>query len=193
MKQFISYLRQLDKRLILIYFFSYLIYLGLNKIFSNSMLYLIGEDSFRQRWTNFSVPCKDTPHIFIISFQIFKVVLFILLLKLSKTLKKEVLQEVLISYFIYDFVYILSFIWDLIPFPIRVYSWWTLISSGQIFLARYLHYLDLIFAGIWTFLLFYFLNKQHRLSLTFLATRLTIVTFSVPFFYFIFYLLLYRQ
>ncbi len=192
MKKFITSLKLIDKKLILIYFFSYLIYLGINKIFSNAGLYLLGEESFRQRWTNFSIPCGDTPHIFIVLFQIFKVALFILLLKSSSTHKKPILQEVLIAYFMYDFVYILSFIWDMIPFPIRVNSWWALISTGQIFLSRYLEHLDLIFAAIWTSFLFYFLHKQNLLSLTFLVKRLTIITLSVPLFCFIMYILFYN-
>ena len=192
MKQLFSCLKQLDKKTILLYFLSYLIYLGLNKLFSNSMLVILGEESFRQRWTNFSIPCKDTPHFFIISFQLFKATLFVILLNTSKTQKRAILHEALIAYFIYDFVYILSFIWDLIPFPYRINSWWTLISTGQIFLSRYVQYLDLLFAGIWTTVLFYFLHKKNRLSLGFLAIRLFIITFSVPFFYFILYFFSYR-
>lgn len=192
----IAYVKQLDRKQFLIYSFSYLIYLGLNKLFSNTMLYILGEDSFRERWTNFGIPCgpADTlPHVFIISFQVFKIALFMLLLRLSRKEHKGLLFECLIAYFIYDFVYILSFIWESIPLPITLSSWWTLISSGQHFLARYLPHLDLIVAGIWTSALLLLLFKQNRLSIMFLVHRLAIITFSVPVYYFIMYLIWYNH
>lgn len=193
MKPLSLFLRQLDRRFILIYIFSYLIYLGINKVFSISLLSLLGEESFNQRWTNFSTPCKDTPHTFIVLFQIFKLALFGLLLNLAKTQKKAMLQEILIAYFIFDFVYVLSFIWDLIPFPIRLNSWWTLISTGQIFLSRYFQYLDVVFAGFWTLALFFFLYKQKKLLASMVAIRLILIALTVPVYYFLMYLLLYKH
>lgn len=193
MKQIIDSIRQLDRKQVFIYVFSYLIYLGLNKLFSNSMLYFLGEDSFRQRWTNFSIPCRDTPHVFIISFQVFKIALFMLMVRLYRKNPKGLLSECLMAYFIYDFVYLLSFVWELIPFPVKIQAGWTLTSTGQIFLYRYMPYLDRIFAGIWTSSLFIFLFKQKRLSFSFLVIRLFIITLSVPLFYFVMYLIWYRH
>lgn len=198
MKQIIGNFKQLDRKQVLIYVFSYLIYLTLNKLFSNSVLYMLGEDSFRERWKYFNFPCIDTPHMFIISFQLFKIGLFLLLIRLSKKNKNELLSECLIAYFIYDLVYILAYTWDAIPvwdlihLPIMIPASWTLTSTGQFFLNHYLSHLELIFAGIWTSALFIFLYKQHRLSIMFVVTRLFIITLTVPVFSIILYIIWYR-
>ncbi len=180
MKEFINYIKQADKRRFLIYLFSFVIYRGLNNSFSNSVLYILHEDSFRMRWTDHTIPCGDTPTLFLISFQGFKILLFILFVRLIKQNPKGLLTEFFIAYFIYDLVYILSYFWDLIPFPFKLHSHWMLFSSGQIFLCRYLPYLDLIFAGLWSTVLFIVLFKQNRLSFKFLINRLIIIPISVP-------------
>jgi len=181
MKKIINHIKQANKQRLLIYLFSYIIYWALNNLFSNSVLYLLGEDSFRERWTGNSIPCGDTPHVFLVLFQVFKIFLFILFVKLVRKNPKGLLCEFFISYFIYDLVYLLSFVWDLIPFPIHLYSHWMLISSGQIFFTHYLPYLDLIFAGLWTSALFLILYKQNRLSVNYIINRLVIIPISVPF------------
>lgn len=195
MKRIIESFREIDRQQILIYSFSFLIYLWINKLSSNSILYLLGEDSFRERWTNFSIPClRDiVPTSLVIAFEIFKCLLFLLMIILSKNRPKGIVSEMLIAYFLYDLVYILSFIWERIPSPIQLNSWWILSSSGQVFAARIIPYLDLILASIWTIILFIFLLRMNRLSAKFLITRLVIITISVPILYFFVYLISYRH
>jgi hypothetical protein len=195
MKQIINSFRQLDRSQVLIYVFSYLIYLTLNKFGSNSILYVLGEDSFRERWTNFSVPCgpNTTPINFVIIFQIFKTLLFFIMTATYRRRTASLISEFLIAYFFFDFIYVLSFIWEQIPIPFELFTWWILSSSGQVFLSRFIPYLDLVFAIIWTSLLFVFLYKRDRLSLAFVTTRLFIITLTIPIFYFIMYLILYRH
>jgi len=154
---------------------------GLNNSFSNSVLHLLGEDSFRQHWTDHTIPCGHTPHLFLILFQAFKITLFVIFVRLAKKNAKGLLTEFFIAYFIYDLVYILSFVWDIIPFPINLYSHPMLFSSGQIFLVNYLRYLDLIFATLWTSALLLVLYRRNRLSIKFLINRLAIIPISVPF------------
>lgn len=181
MNRVTEYFKHINWQQFFIYFFSFLIYLGLNKLFSNVFLDILGEDSFRERWTNFSIPCgPNVPSMFVVAFEIFKCILFALMIMLSKKAPKGLLSEILTAYFLYDFVYILSFIWGLIPFPIQLPTWWILSSSGQVFLSRFIPYLDLIFAGAWTIALFLFLFQSNRLSLPFLAKRLFVITISVP-------------
>lgn len=191
MKLLIESFKQLDRKQVILYVFSFLIYLVVNKISSNSILYVLGEDSFRERWTNFSVPCgpDTTPLSFVIVFQLFKVLLFLLLTVTAKRKPMGLVSEMLIVYFFFDFVYILSFIWEQIPFPFELLTWWILSSSGQVFLGRFIPYLDVIFAGVWTALLFLLLYKQGRLSVIFLVSRLLIITITIPIFYFIIYLI----
>lgn len=179
MKYIFEYLKRADKRRLVIYIFSYAIYRLTNNIFSNSVLYLLNEESFRQRWTSNSVPCGDTPHLFLILFQAFKILLFIVLLRQIKRKTDGLISEFFIAYFIYDLVYILSFIWNLIPFPINLHTWWMLISSGQIFLSHYFLYLDIIFAALWTSLFFIVLYRQNKLSIKFLLNRLALIPISV--------------
>ncbi len=195
MKRIIESLKEIERQQILIYSLSFLIYLGINKLASNSILYILGEDSFRERWTNFSIPCLSDiiPTSLVIAFEVFKCLLFILMIILSKKRLNRIASEMLIAYFLYDLVYILSFIWERIPFPFQLNTWWILSSSGQVFAARIIPYLDLILAIIWTILLFIFLLRMNRLSLKFLMTRLSIITISVPILYFFVYLTLYRH
>lgn len=188
MKKIIDHIRQADKRRLLIYLFSFVIYRVINNLFSNSVLYLLNEESFRERWTANSIPCGDTPHVFLILFQVFKIMLFLMFIRLAKKNANGLLCEFFIAYFIYDLVYILSFIWNLIPLPFSFHTWWVLISSGQIFLKRYLPYLDLIFAGLWTAALFIVLHKRNKLSFMFLINRLILIPISVPLVSWIIYL-----
>jgi hypothetical protein len=188
MNKIINHIKQADKRRLLIYLLSYAIYRLINNSFSYSVLTLLNEESFRDRWTSLRVPC-DTPHIFLILFQVFKVLLFIAFIRLIKQKAKGLLSEIFIAYFIYDLVYILAYMWMFIPFPDNLSLWWmffltdgpkwTLNSSGQIFLYHYLPYLDLIFAVLWTTALFIVLKLRNRLSFMFLINRLTIIPVSV--------------
>ncbi len=197
MTKIINHIIQADKRRLLIYLFSYAIYRLINNSFSYAVLSLMNEDSFRERWTSHSVPCGDTPHLFLILFQVFKVLLFIVFIRLIKQKADGLLSEIFIAYYIYDLVYILSFMWMFIPFPdnhshfwmfISSGPMWSLISSGQIFLSRYLPHLDLIFACLWTIALFIVLKQRNRLSLMFLINRLIIIPVSVFLIFWIIYL-----
>lgn len=191
MHPLLTHIHHTDKRRFLIYLFSYGLYRYVNNAFSNAVLYLLNEESFRERWTANSVPCVDTPHAFLIAFQLFKILLFVLLVRFIKQKADSLITEVFVAYFIYDLVYILSFLWDLIPFPFHLDStWWMLISSGQIFLNHYMPHLDLIFAVLWTMALLLVLKVRNRLSLLFLINRLAIIPISVPFIAWSVYLLL---
>lgn len=180
MQKIIDHIKQADKRRLFIYLFSYATYRLLNNAFSNTTLYILGEGSFRERWTSHSIPCGDTPHLFLILFELFKILLFIVFVKLAKQNAKGLWCEFFIAYFLYDLVYILSFVWDRIPFPVYLHSHAMLISSGQIFLCNYLRYLDLVFACLWTLALFLVLYRDGRLSIQFLVNRLAIIPISVP-------------
>lgn len=186
MKRILDNLKRVHWRQAIVYSCSFLIYLGINKLSSNSILLLLGEDSFRERWTNFSVPCGATetpPTGFMILFQLLKLILFGIMFFISRKNSKSFLSEILIAYFMYDLVYVLAFFWEFIPLPFSLNTWWILSSSGQIFLSRYMSYLDLIFAGLWTAALFLFLLQQHRLSMPFIFKRLFVITLTVPIFF----------
>ncbi len=197
MTKIINHIIHTDKRRLLIYLLSYAIYRLINNTFSYSVLTLLNEESFRDRWTSLSVPCGDTPHLFLILFQVFKVLLFIVFIRLIKQKANGLLSEIFIAYFIYDLVFILSFMWMYIPFPdnhshfwmfISSGPMWSLISSGQIHLSCYLPHLDLIFACLWTTALFIVLKHRNRLSFMFLINRLMIIPVSVFIMFWLIYL-----
>lgn len=189
MNNILKQIKILDKRKLLIYLFSYAFYRIINNFFSFTVLHLFHEENFQENWSDHSVPCGTTPHALILSFQVFKIILFVFFINFLIRKPEGLVKEFFIAYFIYDLVYILSFIWELIPFPFNLNTWWTLNSSGQIFLAHYFRYLDLIFAGLWSIALLLALFKHNKLSLKFMLIRLVLIPISVPLIYrIIFYL-----
>lgn len=180
-----TFLRAINKRQVVIYALSFLVYYIVNRVLASVLMPPLGEGTFLERWTLMSVPClrNALPLAFIILFQVFKCCLFWLMVRLSRNDPDGTAVSLITAYFYYDLVYVLAFFWEMLPFPYELRTWWILSSTGQIFLFAIIRHLDLVAAAVWTFLLFAFLYKNNRLSVASVILRLAIITVSTPMLY----------
>ena len=180
MKNIIDHIKLADKRKLIIYLFSFFLFLVLNNLFSNLIFLSLDDHGLINYWGSHAIPCRLSPILYISLFQGLKLLLFILFLIICRRRSDQLTNEFFIAYLFYDLVFLLSKTLDILPLPIKAIT--MLSSNGQTFYDWYTTPdLSVIISTFWTLALLFVLRRQQKIKFAFFINRFAVILFSVPF------------
>lgn len=183
LRNFRAFYNRINKKKLLIYLSSFLIFVLINNLFL-ALLSFFERVEFSLCVIN-GYPCLFAAPLYVYAFQAYKIILFLGFIFFLKRNPESSLKDFFMAYFIFDLVFILI---RLLEFIVSIDNWYpcrVLISSLQTGLS----YTSLMLASVWTILLMITLWKFNQLSLAFLIKRLVVIPFSIIIVLLTFYLL----
>ena len=187
----IQYLKAQDKVKLILYILAFPIYVGINNLIFNIVIYLDAGQFYFNDVEYFAYPCSIVNTKTILLFSVLlKLTLFGLMFFIGKKEKLKYLTETLIIYFLFDFGQIGSMmLCDIINSflgRVKFDGAWFFDSNFELIFTQF-HLNVYITCLIWSFGLGIFILKNKRFSFDYFTKRFLIMPFSGLLYTFTFY------